>query len=193
MPNRSAPRPGQVAPSAAVGAASAAALNEFVSRLADLILSLETERGERPDDAVLRYVTDAVTAEIRHRRRTIELTRALTVLERDTASIRRPAAAMTAKPADQERAAPVPATGREQKLAAPAPPFAGGITGGTDAEEAFYRVIVAGRVPVHLRCLDGYEIASAIVRDVGAHTLLVETGEGPQLFLKRNVISIVRS
>ena len=50
--------------------ATAAALHELALQLADLILWLETERGEQADEAVLGYVREAVTVEIRHRRRT---------------------------------------------------------------------------------------------------------------------------
>jgi hypothetical protein len=182
MSSRPAPKLGHIAAPAGIKAV-VAPLDEFVSQLAELILSLETERGECPDDAVLRYVADAVTTEIQHRRRTIELTRTLAGLERETA--------VSAAPAS------IIANGPEEKPAAPArapvKAFVRGSTGGTEAEEAFYRALVAERVPVHLRCLDGYEIASAIVRDVGAYALLVDTSDGPQLFLKRNVISIVRS
>jgi hypothetical protein len=178
MSSRPVPTSGRLAAPAGL-TAIVARLNESASQLADLILRLETERGEHPDDAVFRYVADAVTTEIHHRRRTLELTRTLAVLEREAAV-----------PATQASTA---VKGPDQKPAAPARPFVRRTTGGTEAEEAFYRALVAERVPVHLRCLDGYEIASAIVRDVSAYALLVDTSDGPQLFLKRNVISIVRS
>lgn len=154
-----------------------AALTDLVSRLVEMILSLEAERGERSDGAVLSYVHDAVTTEIQHRRRTRELTSTLSAIERLTTPV--PAGAASG-------AAPSPPAPAPQALAAKS-------TVRADPEEAFYRALVAERAPVHLRCLGGYEVLSAILRDVGPHALLFETVDGPELFLKRNVISIVRS
>ncbi|HEV2356326.1 MAG TPA: hypothetical protein VGZ23_01755 [bacterium] len=57
-------------------------------------------------------------------------------------------------------------------------------------EEGFYRALIADGTPVHLRCRDGYEVGRAIVLDVGTHTLLVETADGPELFFKHAIISI---
>ena len=157
-----------------------AALTDLVSRLVDVIFSLEAERGELSDVAVLSYIHDAVTAEIRHRRRTRELTGALSAIERLTTPV--PAGAASANagvapspPAEAPRAVPVKSTVR------------------ADPEEAFYHALVAEGAPVHLRCLGGYEVPSAILRDVGPYTLLLETVDGPELFLKRNLISIARS
>jgi hypothetical protein len=157
-----------------------AVLTDLVSRLVDVILSLEAERGELSDGAVLSYVHDAVTTEIRHRRRTRELTGTLSAIERLTTPVPGGAASANAGIAPSPPAA-APRTLPAKSTARP------------DPEEAFYQALVAERAPVHLRCLGGYEVPSAILRDVGPHALLLETVDGPELFLKRNVISIVRS
>jgi hypothetical protein len=159
--------------------AAAATLNELASQLAELILWLETERGQFPDEAVLRYVSDAVTLEIRHRRRARELARALAAIERE--------AAAPAVPASEWK----PAAPRTAVASARAPALM--LPGRTDAEDAFLQAAVENGAPVHLRCLDGYEVLSAVVRDVSAHAVLVETPDGRELFLKRSLISIVRS
>jgi sRNA-binding regulator protein Hfq len=57
-------------------------------------------------------------------------------------------------------------------------------------EEGFYRSLVVERTPVHLRCRDGYEVARAVLRDVGTYALLVETADGLELFFKHAIISI---
>lgn len=57
-------------------------------------------------------------------------------------------------------------------------------------EDGFYRSLVVERTPVHLRCRDGYEVARAVVRDVGTYALLVETPDGLELFFKHAIISI---
>ena len=57
-------------------------------------------------------------------------------------------------------------------------------------EEEFYRPLVEARTPVHIRCRDGYEIASAVLRDVGIYTLLVEAGGATELLYKHAIISI---
>lgn len=163
--------------------AALATLNEFVSQLADMILWLETERGELPDEAILRYVHEAVTVEIGHRRRALELTRALAAIERQTSvpSVRPPATAVAAA-RSADRSMPVPV-----RALTPIP------SGRADVEDAFYGALLAERASVHLRCVDGYEIPSAVVRDVSADALLVDTPDGLELLLKRSVISIVRS
>jgi hypothetical protein len=167
--------------SSAVIKAAAATLNEFASQLADLILWLETERGELPDDAVLGYVQDAVTVEIRHRRHMCELARALASIERQAAgrAARIPIAAAPVAPSPQ----PAPVV----RVVPPA------TSGGPDTEDAFYREIVSEGAPVDLRCLDGYEVVSAVILDIGARALLVETADGQELLIKRSLISIARS
>jgi hypothetical protein len=180
MTSLPARKPVPVPVSASIKAA-AATLNELALQLADLILWLETERGELPDEAVLSYVYEAVTVEIRHRRRTQELSRSLAAIERETAGggVRPPAVTRPALPYLGPRA--------------PAQAVTPGSDGKADPEDAFLRTLVAEGAPVHLRCLDGYEVASGILRGVSASALLVDTLDGPELFLKRNVISIVRS
>ena len=63
-------------------------------------------------------------------------------------------------------------------------------TGRQTGEEGFYLALLEARTPVHIRCRDGYEIAHAVVRDVGPDTLLVEAGGGTELLYKHAVISI---
>lgn len=150
-------------------------LHDIAGQLADLILWLETGRREPPDDAVLSYVRDAVSAEIRHRRRMRELAGALAAIERSMTPSR-----VTAGPPKAGPVSPRPAP-----VATVQPRSPGGAQ-----KEAFYRALLAGQTPVHLRCRDGYEVPSAIVRCMDAHALLVETGDGAELFLKRSVISI---
>jgi hypothetical protein len=154
---------------ASVNAASAS-LNELVSQLADVITRLEAERGEPADHAVLRYVADAVTLEIRHRRRALELARTLTALERQTETGEAPGSRPAAVFAAERR------PGRRP-----------------DAEEAFCRALLAERIPVRVRCQDGYEIRSAIIRALHPYAVLLETADGLELFMKRNVISIARA
>jgi len=61
---------------------------------------------------------------------------------------------------------------------------------GSGVEDGFYRSLIVERMPVHLRCRDGYEVAGAIVRDAGTYALLVETAHGLELFFKHAIISI---
>ncbi|HTD48096.1 MAG TPA: hypothetical protein VK881_12595 [bacterium] len=57
-------------------------------------------------------------------------------------------------------------------------------------EDRFYLALLEARTPVHIRCRDGYEIAHAVLRDVGPDTLLVDAGGGTELLYKHAVISI---
>ncbi len=57
-------------------------------------------------------------------------------------------------------------------------------------EEEFYHPLMEARTPVHIRCRDGYEIAHAILRDVGTYTILVEVGGATELVYKHAIISI---
>ena len=57
-------------------------------------------------------------------------------------------------------------------------------------EEEFYRPLIEARIPVHIRCRDGYEIAYAVLQDVGTYTLLVEAGGAAELLYKHAIISI---
>ncbi len=57
-------------------------------------------------------------------------------------------------------------------------------------EEEFYQPLIEARTPVHIRCRDGYEIAHAILRDVGIYTVLVEVGGATELVYKHAIISI---
>jgi hypothetical protein len=148
----------------------AATLNELVSQLADVITRLEAERGEPADLEVFRYVADAVMVEIRHRRRNLELAQTLAALE---------------------RAADAPETQTPRPAAAAVPPPAS--VPRADPEDAFCRTLLEERIPVHVRCQDGYEIRSAIIREVHPYAVLVQTADGLELFMKRNLISIVRA
>jgi len=57
-------------------------------------------------------------------------------------------------------------------------------------EDGFYVPLVEARTPVHIRCRDGYEVAHAVLRDVGTYTLLVEAGGATELLYKHAIISI---
>lgn len=57
-------------------------------------------------------------------------------------------------------------------------------------EDDFFRHLVATRVPVHIRCREGYEIQGGIVKDFGTYSLLVETGSGKELVFKHGILSI---
>jgi sRNA-binding regulator protein Hfq len=57
-------------------------------------------------------------------------------------------------------------------------------------EDVFYRRLVNTGVPVHIRCRDGYEIASAIVKDFGTYSLLVEVNGVQELVFKHGIIAI---
>ncbi|MDR7486647.1 MAG: hypothetical protein QN187_15120 [Armatimonadota bacterium] len=57
-------------------------------------------------------------------------------------------------------------------------------------EDAFYRRLVSAGVPVHIRCRDGYEIPTAIVRDFGTYSLMVEVNGVVELVFKHGIIAI---
>jgi len=57
-------------------------------------------------------------------------------------------------------------------------------------EDDFFRQLIAAGTPVHIRCRDGYQIASAVLRGFGTYTLMVETESGEELVFKHGVISI---
>jgi sRNA-binding regulator protein Hfq len=57
-------------------------------------------------------------------------------------------------------------------------------------EDAFYRRLVAAGVPVHIRCRDGYEIPTAVIRDFGTYSLLVEVNGVAELVFKHGIIAI---
>lgn len=57
-------------------------------------------------------------------------------------------------------------------------------------EDAFYRRLVATGVPVHIRCRDGYEIPTAVLKEYGTYTLVIEVGGVAELVFKHAVISI---
>ena len=63
-------------------------------------------------------------------------------------------------------------------------------TGRQSGEDGFYLALLEARTPVRIRCRDGYEIAHAVLRDVGTETLLVEAEGGTELLYKHAVISI---
>ncbi len=62
--------------------------------------------------------------------------------------------------------------------------------GRASMEDAFYQPLVEGRIPVHLRCRDGYELPRAIIKDAGPYSLIVETPAGTELVFKHGIISI---
>ncbi len=57
-------------------------------------------------------------------------------------------------------------------------------------EDAFYRRLVMAGAPVYIRCRDGYEIPSAIVRDHGTYSLMVEVNGIQELVFKHGIIAI---
>lgn len=57
-------------------------------------------------------------------------------------------------------------------------------------DDDFFRHLIATGMPVHIRCRDGYEIADAVLKDVGTYTLLVESDGGRELIFKHGIISI---
>lgn len=57
-------------------------------------------------------------------------------------------------------------------------------------EDAFYRRLVSVGAPVYIRCRDGYEIPSAIVRDYGTYCLMVEVNGIHELVFKHGIIAI---
>lgn len=57
-------------------------------------------------------------------------------------------------------------------------------------EDAFYRRLVMAGAPVYIRCRDGYEIPSAIVRDFGTYCLMVEVNGIQELVFKHGIIAI---
>jgi sRNA-binding regulator protein Hfq len=62
--------------------------------------------------------------------------------------------------------------------------------GRLSVEDAFYRRLVAAGAPVYIRCRDGYEIPSAIVRDYGTYSLMVEVNGIQELVFKHGIIAI---
>jgi sRNA-binding regulator protein Hfq len=57
-------------------------------------------------------------------------------------------------------------------------------------EDGFYRRLVMAGAPVYIRCRDGYEIPSAIVRDFGTYCLMVEVNGIQELVFKHGIIAI---
>jgi sRNA-binding regulator protein Hfq len=59
-------------------------------------------------------------------------------------------------------------------------------------EGTFLRSLIEERVPVRVRCRDGYEIARGIIRDADTFAVLVETPNGLELLRTHALVSIVR-
>ncbi|MDQ7841578.1 MAG: hypothetical protein RDU83_11210 [bacterium] len=57
-------------------------------------------------------------------------------------------------------------------------------------EDAFYRRLVATGAPVHIRCRDGYEIPTGVVKEFGTYSLLVEVNGVQELVFKHGIIAI---
>ena len=57
-------------------------------------------------------------------------------------------------------------------------------------EDAFYRRLVSVGAPVYIRCRDGYEIPSAVVREYGTYCLMVEVNGIHELVFKHGIIAI---
>ena len=62
--------------------------------------------------------------------------------------------------------------------------------GRANVEDEFCQPLIEARVPVHVRCRDGYEIPHAVLRDIGTYTLLVESEGATELVYKHAIISI---
>ena len=62
--------------------------------------------------------------------------------------------------------------------------------GRPSVEDAFYRRLVLSGAPVHIRCRDGYEIPSAVVREYGTYSLIVEVNGVQELLFKHGIIAI---
>ncbi|MDR7482595.1 MAG: hypothetical protein QN183_03480 [Armatimonadota bacterium] len=62
--------------------------------------------------------------------------------------------------------------------------------GKLSVEDAFYRRLVLSAAPVHIRCRDGYELPSAIVREYGTYSLIVEVNGVQELLFKHGIIAI---
>lgn len=78
-----------------------------------------------------------------------------------------------------------------EELRADGPAAAKGVAAGRlSVEDAFYRRLVAAGAPVYIRCRDGYEIPSAIVRDYGTYSLMVEVNGVQELVFKHGIIAI---
>lgn len=77
-----------------------------------------------------------------------------------------------------------------EELRADGPAAAKGAAGRLSVEDAFYRRLVAAAAPVYIRCRDGYEIPSAIVRDYGTYSLMVEVNGVQELVFKHGIIAI---
>jgi sRNA-binding regulator protein Hfq len=68
-----------------------------------------------------------------------------------------------------------------------------GVTGSRPAqivEDEFLQRLVDAAIPVHIRCRDGYELSRAVLRDVGAHTLVVDSDGAAEIVYKHSIISI---
>jgi sRNA-binding regulator protein Hfq len=57
-------------------------------------------------------------------------------------------------------------------------------------EDEFLQPLIEGRTPLHIRCRDGYEIARAVLREIGTYTLVVEVDGTAELVYKHAIISI---
>jgi len=71
----------------------------------------------------------------------------------------------------------------DAQSAAKAPPRA-------SVEDAFYRRLVVTGAPVHIRCRDGYEIPTGVVKEFGTYSLLVEVNGVQELVFKHGIIAI---
>jgi sRNA-binding regulator protein Hfq len=63
-------------------------------------------------------------------------------------------------------------------------------TGRQAIEDEYFAPLIERRTPVHIRCRDGYELAHAVVRDVGTYTLVVEVDGATELLYKHAIISV---
>jgi sRNA-binding regulator protein Hfq len=57
-------------------------------------------------------------------------------------------------------------------------------------EDQFYRRLAVTGIKVHIRCRDGHEIPTAVVKDFGPYSLLIEADGLTQLVFKHAIIAI---
>jgi len=57
-------------------------------------------------------------------------------------------------------------------------------------EDTFYQSLIANRTPLHVRCVDGYELVRAVLRDVGTYSVLLDVQGATELVYKHAILSI---
>ena len=57
-------------------------------------------------------------------------------------------------------------------------------------EDVFYQSLIANGTPVHVRCVDGYELVRAVLRDIGTYSVLLDVQGATELVYKHAILSI---